>query len=151
MSLFAKLGIPDQFVLLLITFGFILLLAPYFSGFDFGIFKIPEFSPQTKARLRILGPVFFLLFLGLNIPLISEGNLSNSCLESPSKTKMEVTVNEPPSNVRNEPNGNILCEVKQVTTIDTFGKCSPNSDWYYTDICSGTMGLIHSTQIKEFQ
>ncbi len=50
----------------------------------------------------------------------------------------------PPSNVRATPNGDILCSVRQRSTIDIYGSVG---DWYYTNVC-GSMGVIHSSQIR---
>ena len=51
---------------------------------------------------------------------------------------------DPPSNVRSSPNGNVLCAVKERTTINVYGS---TSNWYYTDVC-GRMGVIHSGQLR---
>ncbi len=50
----------------------------------------------------------------------------------------------PPSNIRDTPNGNILCSINHVTPIDIYGS---TGDWYYTDAC-GSMGMIHSSQVR---
>lgn len=50
----------------------------------------------------------------------------------------------PPSNVRDTPNGNILCSIDRAISIDVYGS---TGDWYYTDAC-GSMGVIHSSQIR---
>jgi hypothetical protein len=60
-SLFEVLGLPAPFGVVLLTFSFILLLAPYFSGTDFGLFKIPTFTLKARKWLKILGPVLFFL------------------------------------------------------------------------------------------
>lgn len=63
---------------------------------------------------------------------------------TPQIYKAEVAiVFDPPSNVRQSPNGNFLCSIRERTTINIY---SSTGDWYYTDIC-GTMGVIHSSQI----
>ncbi|MDX2099143.1 MAG: hypothetical protein SFW36_15300, partial [Leptolyngbyaceae cyanobacterium bins.59] len=51
---------------------------------------------------------------------------------------------DPPSNVRTAPNGSILCTVKAQSRVNTYGSTGP---WYYTDAC-GTMGVIHSSQVR---
>jgi len=56
----------------------------------------------------------------------------------------------PPSNVRESPSGRILCSVTKRTTIRVHGSTNvydKNGVWIYTDVC-GTMGVIHSTQIR---
>jgi len=51
---------------------------------------------------------------------------------------------DPPSNVRVSPNGEILCSVKERTTINIYGSVS---SWYYTDVC-GPMGFINFSQVR---
>lgn len=51
---------------------------------------------------------------------------------------------DPPSNVRDSPNGRILCSLNSRTAINTYGA---KGNWYYTDAC-GQMGMIHSSQIR---
>ncbi len=50
---------------------------------------------------------------------------------------------DPPSNVRDSPNGNILCAVEAETHINIFNS---SGEWFETDFC-GTMGVIHSSQL----
>ncbi|WP_017294796.1 SH3 domain-containing protein [Geminocystis herdmanii] len=50
----------------------------------------------------------------------------------------------PPSNVRVSPNGQVLCSVKSVTSINTYGS---TNGWYITDVC-GRNGYIHHSQIR---
>ena len=59
-------------------------------------------------------------------------------------TSSTAVVFNPPSNVRTAPNGDILCSIRQPTTINIYGS---TGEWYYTDAC-GTTGVIHSSQIK---
>lgn len=54
------------------------------------------------------------------------------------------TVIKPPSNVRVSPNGAILCSVKEKRDINVYDL---KGDWYTTDVC-GTIGVIHSSQLK---
>lgn len=56
----------------------------------------------------------------------------------------QAVIYAPPSNVRATPNGAILCSIKAVTAIDTYGY---NNGWYVTDIC-GRNGYIHESQIR---
>lgn len=60
-----------------------------------------------------------------------------------------VTTVDPPSNIRDAPNGKILCTVKnQATFIKLYGSTGitdNNGEWFYTKHC-GKMGVIHSTQ-----
>ncbi|WPL17214.1 hypothetical protein Thiowin_02210 [Thiorhodovibrio winogradskyi] len=53
-------------------------------------------------------------------------------------------VYDPPSNVRNRPNGEILCSVRNQSTINIHGS---ENGWYRTDVC-GTPGYIHKSQIR---
>ncbi|MGK7957741.1 MAG: hypothetical protein AB4063_21185 [Crocosphaera sp.] len=66
---------------------------------------------------------------------------------SPSSPKTSTVgvaiVFDPPSNVRKTPNGDILCSVRERTTINIY---SSHGDWQKTDIC-GSTGFIHSSQI----
>ncbi|MEP6901641.1 MAG: hypothetical protein ABJA66_07815 [Actinomycetota bacterium] len=60
------------------------------------------------------------------------------------------TIIDPPSNVRQSPNGAVLCIIKQRTIINITGTTNVydnNGVWYYTDVC-GKTGVIHSSQIK---
>ncbi len=67
-SFFSLLKLPDTVNVLLI-FAFILLISPYLSGSDFGIFKIPSFSANLLQLLRIAGPIIFVVTLILFLPL----------------------------------------------------------------------------------
>jgi hypothetical protein len=71
MSILEKLGIPEVFGATLLLFSLILTLAPYFTGNDFGIFKIPRFSRVVRRRLYVVGPLMLLLAASLHIPLLS--------------------------------------------------------------------------------
>jgi len=64
------MGLPETFAVLLLTFSFILLLAPYFSGADFGLFKIPQFTDSARKKLKIIGPIVFLALVMSFVPLI---------------------------------------------------------------------------------
>jgi hypothetical protein len=57
------------------------------------------------------------------------------------------TVFAPPSNVRwsASQESRVKCVVKQQQTITTYGT---DGDWFYTDACNKTLGLIHSSQIR---
>jgi hypothetical protein len=54
------------------------------------------------------------------------------------------TVIDPPSNVRAQPNGEILCSLTEQTEVQLSGQ---QGDWYRTDIC-GPIGFIHRSQVK---
>lgn len=66
---------------------------------------------------------------------LEKANISNSGV---------ALVFDPPSNVRTTPNGNILCSVRNKTTINIY---SSVGDWFYTDVC-GNRGVIHRSQIR---
>ena len=54
-------------------------------------------------------------------------------------------VMDPPSNVRSQPNGDILCAVTQTKQIETYGQVN---GWYRTNVCARDMiGYIHNSQI----
>jgi hypothetical protein len=69
-SILNFLGLPDSFNSVLLVFAFVLLLSPYFSGMDFGLFKIPRFTPTAKKRLQYIGPALFIISALLFIPII---------------------------------------------------------------------------------
>ncbi len=69
-SIVKLLGLPETFAVLLLTFSFILSLAPYFSGADFGLFKIPQFTDPARKKLKIIGPLIFLALVVLFVPII---------------------------------------------------------------------------------
>src|ERR1051325_9626663 len=71
-SVFKLLEWPDAFGVLLLSFSFILLLSPYFSGADFGLFKIPIFTKEAKKWLRIVGPILCLAVAFSFVPIISK-------------------------------------------------------------------------------
>ena len=96
-------GLPEPFAIVLLTFSFILFLAPYFSGADFGLFKIPQFTDPARKKLKIIGPVIFVLLVALFIPMIpnqsdKEGKQTNS---NSSRTKNDSNLT-PPLDVRNQ-------------------------------------------------
>jgi hypothetical protein len=69
-SIIKSIGLPETFAVVLLTFNFILFLAPYFSGADFGLFKIPQFTDSARKKLKIIGPFVFLLSVMLFVPLL---------------------------------------------------------------------------------
>jgi serine/threonine protein kinase len=54
------------------------------------------------------------------------------------------TVIDPPSNIRVQPNGAILCSISSVQSIRVS---SSSGDWYLTDAC-GSDGYIHRSQLR---
>lgn len=65
-------------------------------------------------------------------------------------TNSTATIFAPPTNIRESPNGAVLCSVKKRTSITILGSTGirdNNGEWYYTNAC-GKRGAVHSTQIK---
>jgi hypothetical protein len=98
-SIIKLLGLPETFAVVLLTFSFILALAPYFSGADFGLFKIPQFTDSARKKLKIIGPIIFLVLVILFVPLIPQhvSTISNNANRSDNDNKQ----NEP-NNARTE-------------------------------------------------
>ena len=67
-SLFVMSGLPESFGYLCLSVSLVLLLSPYLAGADFGIIKIPSFSPRTSKRLKTFAPFVFVLVAALFIP-----------------------------------------------------------------------------------
>jgi serine/threonine-protein kinase len=62
---------------------------------------------------------------------------------APSLAQSSAHVFAPPSNVRNAPNGEIICTISRHINITVY---EPTGEWYYTDQCGG--GYIHRSQIR---
>ncbi|AFZ49818.1 hypothetical protein [Dactylococcopsis salina] len=77
----------------------------------------------------------------INTYPVAETNTGNSGISS----QGVATVFDPPSNVRETPNGTIICSVREVMNIDLFG--AAKNGWYRTNVC-GEMGYIHESQIR---
>ncbi len=58
------------------------LLAPYFAGADFGLFKIPTVTEGAKKLLRIIGPVLFISCVLSFVPIFSVNNRTDASLAS---------------------------------------------------------------------
>jgi tetratricopeptide (TPR) repeat protein len=56
---------------LVLGFLLILLLSPYFSGADFGLFKVPAFSKRAKKVLKIASPIVFVLCVLCFVPIVT--------------------------------------------------------------------------------
>jgi hypothetical protein len=99
------LGLPETFAVLLLTFCFVLVLAPYFSGADFGLFKIPKFTSSARKRLKIIGPICFLALVLLFVPTITRQNVTKPIDASQNNSQsvlMETNSNSsPPGDVQN--------------------------------------------------
>jgi hypothetical protein len=91
MNILSSLGLPTEFGIVLLLLALILLLAPYFSDHDFGIFKIPLFKNSLQRRLKIVGPVIMLIVLGLHVPFMQ---VKNGAKEKTNALKEESTISE---------------------------------------------------------
>jgi len=85
-------------------------------------------SPKSAATERMLSRVCDAFRSGA--PVIS--------------TSGAAIVFDPPSNIRTNPNGGILCSITSKGTIPIQGK---RGDWYETDYC-GSPGYIHKGQVR---
>jgi len=88
------------------------------------------------GRGRIIGQISVALSLLLGISWIQTGRISAQ--------NNQAVIFAPPSNVRATPNGQVICSIKVVTTINTYGY---KNGWYVTDVC-GRNGYIHESQIR---
>ena len=68
-GLLKLLGLPDTFANALLLVSLALLLVPYCSGKDFGVFKVPEFSAPARTRLRYGGPLLLLVTISAFLPI----------------------------------------------------------------------------------
>jgi serine/threonine protein kinase, bacterial len=75
---------------------------------------------------------------------ISEAPPEASPKPSSAASGQLATVIDPPSNIRVQPNGAILCSIASVQSIRVS---SPSGDWYVTDAC-GSDGYIHRSQLR---
>ncbi len=75
MSVLEQLNLPAGFGYLLLVFGLILSLAPWFHGLDFGILKIPQFNVVSRRWLKWMGPLSLALAVGLHAPLPTDNRL----------------------------------------------------------------------------
>ena len=71
-SIASELGIPEGFSVVLFTFCFVLALAPWLAGKDFGFFIIPHFSGSTRRALKFIGPAAFAIVFTVHLPLLSQ-------------------------------------------------------------------------------
>lgn len=70
-SILELLGLPGAFGGTLLVLSLILALAPYFAGLDFGVIKIPDFSPEWRRRLKWLGPFALMGMILIHIPFFT--------------------------------------------------------------------------------
>jgi|LGOV01.1.fsa_nt_gb hypothetical protein len=93
------IGLPDEFGYLLLVISIVLLMAPYFAGHDFGIFKIPDFKPETRKYLKIIGPLFFVLIIVLHLPIVSKPNPEDKLKQLLEKARSSTPPSSPPIQV----------------------------------------------------
>lgn len=76
-------------------------------------------------------------------------NLQLKTAQATSAPTMTALIFDPPSNVRNAPNGAIICSISTQTTIKIYGRIG---EWYKTDACSSssfdTLNFIHESQVS---
>lgn len=68
-NFYTLLELPPQIVATTFGVALILCLSPYFAGGDFGILKVPDFVPQIRRRLKIIGPLVLAIVLAGFIPI----------------------------------------------------------------------------------
>jgi len=85
-NVISALGLPGEFGLVLLLLALIFALAPYFSGHDFGVLKIPVLHPVARRRLRFVGPLVMLIAISAHLPLIRTSNAS----ETPTGTALSI-------------------------------------------------------------
>lgn len=69
--------------------------------------------------------------------------LISSFFALPTLAQSIAFVSAPPSNIRNRPNGEIICTVTKRVSLNIYQQ---EGEWYYTDVCGG--GYIHQSQIR---
>lgn len=70
-NLLKLLGLPDSFANTLLMISLALLMVPYCSGKDFGVFKIPEFSARARTRLQYGSPLLLFAMLFAFAPIFA--------------------------------------------------------------------------------
>jgi hypothetical protein len=53
---------------------------------------------------------------------------------------------DPPSYVRNRPDGSVVCTIQGVRAIELYGGVTGGGNWYRTSACGG--GVIHKSQVR---
>lgn len=82
-SILKLIGIPETFGTTLLVLFLILVLTPYFSGSDFGIFKIPDLHESRKRKLKSFGPLLLIVTILLHIPFFKSVSEDNVTLQNP--------------------------------------------------------------------
>jgi hypothetical protein len=70
-------GLPEEFATTLLLLSLIITLAPWLSGMDFGIFKIPQFSSKRLFLFRVIGPICLLVAVAIHLPVFKTAEPSN--------------------------------------------------------------------------
>ena len=70
MSILEAAGLPEQFGLLVLSIGVVLLLSPYLSGSDLGVIKIPTLPDNAKRSLKIVGPLTLAVAIGVHLRIL---------------------------------------------------------------------------------
>jgi hypothetical protein len=70
--------------------------------------------------------------------------LCTTPIDGNSDSQIAVVFN-PPTNIRNRPNGKVICTITELTAIST-GTGGPSGDWYRTSACGG--GYVHNSQLR---
>lgn len=88
-------------------------------------------------------------------PTVQQDNASENTVSTPKTAGKghSAFVYNPPSNVRDSPNGSVLCSIDKPTNITVYEYAGSTQDgnrevkWYYTDAC-GSMGVIAYSQFR---
>jgi serine/threonine-protein kinase len=78
------------------------------------------------------------------IGFIHQSQLSFDRQPPQNPTRRTAIVIDPPTNIRVQPNGKIICSLKTRIRINVY---EYNNGWYITDVCGGT-GYIHESQLR---
>ena len=88
------------------------------------------------------------------VPLVGSLLISQPARTS-TVVEADALIIDPPSNIRNVPNGRVICQVEQRKVIQVFswslmtGEGSPSNNWYSTNACGEkNTGWVHNSQIK---
>ncbi|MGB5913327.1 MAG: hypothetical protein WBG63_00575 [Phormidesmis sp.] len=76
---------------------------------------------------------------------VNNNSINNNSVNSNPDAVQTALVYDPSSNVRETPNGYVLCSIDTRAYINIYGHYM--DDWYSTDAC-GSLGVIHISQIQ---
>jgi hypothetical protein len=80
-SVLQWLGLPSEFGIALLVVSFALAVAPYLTGADFGVVKVPALELRIRKRLRWVGPLALLISILLHIPALAKDSSSHLSVE----------------------------------------------------------------------